>query len=160
MKIGIAGDTHGNIQAVRKILQKAEPVEYWLHTGDHGRDAIYLSEKSGLPILAVQGNCDRNDEGFNIDEFIFLEGKNIWVTHGHRYLHGTDTQELVWWAHRLEADIVVFGHTHVPMVKWYGDVLLINPGSASRPRGGSEAGFAVLTLKEGVKPEVEFINLD
>jgi predicted phosphodiesterase len=45
------------------------------------------------------------------------------------------------------------------MAKWYGDVLLINPGSPARPRGGSKPSFAVLTLHAGEKPQVEHIEL-
>ena len=52
----------------------------------------------------------------------------------------------------------VFGHTHVPLCEYYGDALLINPGSPSRPRGGSKPCFAVLTLQKGATPEVEFFQ--
>ena len=45
------------------------------------------------------------------------------------------------------------------MNKWYGDVLLVNPGSPARPRGGSKPSFAVLTLSAGEKPKVEHIEL-
>ena len=51
------------------------------------------------------------------------------------------------------------GHTHVPLVKWYGDVLLVNPGSPSRPRSMDGPTFGVLTLNEGEKPSAEIIRL-
>ncbi len=159
MKIGITGDTHGSMQSLRRVIAAAPPVEQWLHTGDYGRDGLYLKEQTSLPVLAVSGNCDAGDTSVNVDEFLYLEGYNIWLTHGHRYLHGGNPQELVWWAHRLEANIVVFGHTHVPMVKWYGDVLLVNPGSPSRPRSAEGATFGVLDLKAGTKPSAAIIRL-
>ena len=159
MKIGITGDTHGSTQAMRRVINATPPVERWLHTGDYGRDALYLKAQTGLDVMAVAGNCDVGDESVNPDEFITLEGFNIWLLHGHRYVHGGSPQELVWWAHRLEADIVVFGHTHVPMVKWFGDVLLINPGSPAKPRSAEGPTFAVLTLKEGERPAAEIIKL-
>ena len=72
---------------------------------------------------------------------------------------GYQVSELAWWARKLEADIVVFGHTHVPLVKWFGDVLLVNPGSPVLPRSEMGATFAVLTVKEGERPEAELYKL-
>lgn len=159
MKIGITGDTHGNQQIIRKIIQETPPVEMWLHTGDYSQDAYLLESMSGLPVIKVAGNCDRGGSNANPDEIFPLEGFKIWLTHGHRYFHHQEVAELAWWANRLEADIVVFGHTHIPLAKWYGDKLLVNPGSPVQPRGGSQPSFAVLTLQEGIKPQVDFINL-
>lgn len=159
MKIGLTGDTHGSMQNLRRVIAAAPPVEQWLHTGDYARDSLYLKSQTGLEVTAVCGNCDAGETDFNVDEFLYLQGFNIWLAHGHRYLHGGSPQELVWWAHRLEVDIVVFGHTHVPLVKWYGDVLLVNPGSPSRPRSMDGPTFGVLTLNEGEKPSAEIIRL-
>lgn len=158
MKIGIIGDTHGSQQAIRKAVQLMPPVELLLHTGDYAPDANVLETLTGLPVIKVTGNCDR-DGLANPDEIFEREGFNIWLTHGHKYFHYGEVGELAWWANRLEANIVVYGHTHMPMAKWYGDVLLINPGSPARPRGGSKPSFAVLTLNEGEKPQVELIEL-
>lgn len=159
MKIGITGDTHGSHQALRQVLHAVPPVEYWFHTGDYSQDGRFLVTESHLPLLAVCGNTDPSVGKANVDEFITLAGQRIWLTHGYRYLHGNQVAELAWWARKLEADIVVFGHTHVPLVQWFGDVLLINPGSPILPRSEMGATFAVLTVKEGVRPEAELYKL-
>ncbi len=158
MRIGITGDTHGSKQTILKIVQYMLPLDLWLHTGDYSPDADLLEKLTEVPVIRVNGNCDR-DGLAKPDEMLEHEGFNIWLTHGHRYFHHNEVSELAWWARRLEANIVVYGHTHVPMAKWYGDVLLVNPGSPARPRGGSKPSFAVLTLQEGEKPQVEFIEL-
>lgn len=159
MKIGITGDTHRDIACIRKIVQLAPPVEQWLHTGDHVGDAILLAKQTGLLVTKVLGNCDYDSQEANIDEIFVLEGFKIWLTHGHRYMGHTHVEKLAWWAKQLEVDVVIYGHTHIPMFKYYGDKLLINPGSPSRPRGGSRPSFAVLTLKQGEKPVIEFVEL-
>lgn len=159
MKIGITGDTHGDIACIRQIVKLAPPVEQWLHTGDHAMDATVLAKLSGLPISKVLGNCDYDSNIANIDEIFVWEGFKIWLTHGHRYMGHTHIEELVWWAKQLDVDIVIYGHTHIPMKKYYGDKLLINPGSPARPRGNSKPSFAVLSLKQGEKPTVDFIEL-
>lgn len=160
MKLGITGDTHGSQTAIRKVLHKAPLVEQWFHTGDYATDGHLLQQLSGLPVTGVIGNCDGMSQEANVDEILVVEGFRIWLTHGHRYMGHTHIEELVWWAKKLEVDIVVYGHTHIPMNSYYGDVLLVNPGSPARPRGGSAPSFAVMTLKEGEKPFVEFIELE
>jgi len=159
MKIGITGDTHGHIQAMRQLLSVVEPVDYWLHTGDYSQDARFLAAETNLPVLAVAGNCDKPVGVANLDEFIILEGSRIWLTHGHRYMKGYKIEELVWWARKLEADIVVFGHTHVPLIKWFGDTLLINPGSPILPRGSEGPTYSVLTVQAGQKPKGQIFSL-
>lgn len=162
MRLGITGDTHGDARALRQILTLAPPVDKWLHTGDHAQDANLLQRLTGLPVLRVLGNCDGApgpEAAANVDEIFVEEGWRLWLTHGHRYMGHTRVAELAWWARQLEADIVVYGHTHVPMNEYYGETLLLNPGSPSRPRGGSSPSFAVLTLHAGVKPAVEFFEL-
>lgn len=159
MKIGITGDTHGSVQAVRKILQLTPPVELWLHTGDHAADANLLQNLTGIETVCVRGNCDLLDNGAKYDEFLVLENFKLWLTHGHKYIQWQEKADLGYWAKTLDQDIVVYGHTHVPVNAYYGDTLLVNPGSPARPRGGSKPCFAVLTLQRDAKPEVEFIDL-
>lgn len=159
MKIGIVGDTHGSRPAIRQILHATPPVEYWFHTGDYSQDGRFLVAESNLPLLAVSGNTDPSEGKAKLDEFITLEGKRIWLTHGHRYLTTYHEDELAWWGKKLEADIVIFGHTHIPLVKWFGNTLLINPGSPAQPRSEMGPTFAVLTLHEGKRPEAEIYKL-
>lgn len=159
MKIGIAGDTHGNKQAMRRLLSLAPPVELWLHTGDHFADTRFFAEETGVKVIGVRGNCDFPGDGGLVDEFIRLEGFSVWLTHGHKYLRYGGVADMGYWAKELGMDIAVYGHTHIPVTTCYGAALLINPGSPARPRAGSKPSFAVLTLREGRKPEVEFVNL-
>ncbi len=158
MRIGIVGDSHGDHAALRRVLHANPLVDRWLHTGDWSQDAWLLAEESGLPVLAVAGNTDSPDGRAKEEELLNISGYEIWLIHGHRYLaYGKNA--LIEEAREVGADIVVYGHTHVPEAAWYGKILAINPGSPSRPRGGSKAGFAVLTLHPEEKPEVEFIYL-
>jgi|SRR4030042_3136892 len=48
----------------------------------------------------------------------------------------------------LEADVIVMGHTHIPMIRQAGRVLLINPGSCGQPRDGNPlAAYALVDTK-------------
>ena len=159
MKIGITGDTHGSAQAIRKILQRTPPVELWLHTGDHAADANMLHNLTGIKTVCVRGNCDLLDNNARYDEFLVVENFKLWLTHGHKYIQWQEQADLGYWAKQLDQDIVIYGHTHIPLNAYYGGALLLNPGSPSRPRGGSKPCFAVLTLQRGERPAVEFIEL-
>jgi putative phosphoesterase len=159
MKIGVTGDTHGSVQAIRKVLQKTVPVEQWLHTGDYARDANILATSTSLPVVAVRGNCDSWEHPAKVDVYLEFEGFKIWLTHGNKYLREGGVQELAWWGHKLEMDVVVFGHTHVPLVEEIEGTLLFNPGSPSLPRGGFPPSFGILTLKPGKKPRGEICFL-
>ncbi|MDO4179132.1 MAG: metallophosphoesterase [Phascolarctobacterium sp.] len=160
MKIGLVSDTHGNVQMMRKIVKEAPPVELWLHAGDHWQDANILAGLFGLRVVAVQGNTDPRSEDVKLDEFLEIEGFKVWLTHGHRYIEGDAKSSIGFWAKQLEQDICVYGHTHIPMNEYYGENLLVNPGSPSRPLGGSKPSYAVLTLTRGEKPRVEFYTLE
>jgi predicted phosphodiesterase len=60
----------------------------------------------------------------------------------------------------FEEDILVCGHTHKPYYKMYGDKLLINAGSAGKPKTGSpKANYVVLDLKEDA-PKIEIHEVD
>ena len=82
------------------------------------------------------------------------------ITPWHLYMGETrQISELAWWGQSMEQDIVIFGHTHVPVFKQISGIWLLNPGSPARPREGSHAGFAVLTLNRGHMPAVEFMEV-
>lgn len=53
------------------------------------------------------------------------------------------------------ADVLLFGHTHLPYRKKVGRTLFVNAGSVGRPRDGDpRAGYVLLTM--GRLPRVEF----
>jgi putative phosphoesterase len=56
------------------------------------------------------------------------------LTHGHRYGVNSNTSGILDLAKRNKADIVMFGHTHVPMIDLSGSIWTINPGSLALPR--------------------------
>lgn len=68
-------------------------------------------------------------------EKIFRIGKhNVMITHGHRYYIGIGSEMLKREAVAEGADIVMYGHTHRPVIDISKDIIAINPGSLSYPR--------------------------
>jgi putative phosphoesterase len=145
MKIGVLSDTHGDRKAIEQAVKAVGAADLWLHAGDHCQDSRKIRELTGMPVVTVLGNCDGYASA-KPDEFIDLPGCRIWLTHGHRYNVRDGRDELLYWARTFTAQVVVYGHTHIPDVFWDQDLLVFNPGSASRPRGGFAAGCGLLTL--------------
>ena len=94
-------------------------------------------------------------------EFIFLEvyRKKILLTHGHEFYVDFELNTLLNFARQQECSLAVFGHTHVPLTKEANGIFLVNPGSASRPRMGSNKSYGILTMSKNAKPSMEFKNL-
>ena len=159
-RVGVMGDTHGDVRAIKQAVSAVGCADMWLHTGDFSRDGKTLSVLTGKPVTVVCGNCDGN-AGAKPDEFIELCGFRIWLTHGHRHNVKYGLGELENWARRYEADIVVFGHTHQAYSATVNGILFFNPGSASEPRRDSHRSCGVFSVslgKTAVNPQLICIH--
>lgn len=64
-------------------------------------------------------------------------------------------------ARSAEADVLVFGHTHLPYTKEVAGVLLVNDGSVGKPKDGdARAGYIILEVGEEVKVEFRRVPYD
>ncbi|MBI2300566.1 MAG: metallophosphoesterase family protein [Armatimonadetes bacterium] len=149
MRIGLLSDTHGRALPP-ELLQAFESVALILHAGDIG-DLSLLGELGKLAeVRAVGGNIDATSvllKAVPTDLSLQVEGVWIGVAHGH-VGRGRTTAEraMSWFPH---ADVVIFGHSHRPLIEQRGKALLINPGSPTDPRGAPQRTCAVLTVEAG-----------
>ena len=72
---------------------------------------------------------------------LLLNGKNVWITHGHKFNKQTPLPF-------AKGDILLHGHTHVPVKEDCGDFVYLNPGSLSIPKNGSDRSY--MTYSDGV----------
>ncbi|SJZ68419.1 YfcE family phosphodiesterase [Selenihalanaerobacter shriftii] len=153
MKILCVSDTHGQVSELERIIPIEDNIDFLLHAGDHITDVESI-EKDNFNIVKVKGNRDRGCEG-NLDELIYIEDKKILLTHGHRYRAKYGLSNLAYKAVELEADIVVFGHTHKSLQVQEDDILYLNPGSLTYPRDG-QASYGIIEINEGeIKSEIK-----
>jgi len=145
MRIAVVGDTHARIDPAKRELLKVKP-DYMLFTGDFYADAIRLSHHVGVPFQAVAGNCDVSNAG-PPELLIELAGKRFYMVHGHQYGVKLGLQSLFYRGQEQEADVVLFGHTHLPCCELVEKIWLINPGSPSRPRGGTGGSFGLIDIE-------------
>lgn len=153
MIVGLVSDTHGLIRP--EIFTALAGVDLILHAGDVGGQDV-LHELSALaPVMAVYGNTDSpGDPNLKARLSIDVEGLSVHVSHGHELGAPTPDKLLA----RYTADIIVYGHTHKPLVERAGPRLVVNPGAAGPRRFNLKPSVARLTVEKG-RAEVELIWL-
>jgi putative phosphoesterase len=165
MKYLIISDLHIPERAKnisKEVLEEAKRVDGIICSGDFTEKCIFDKLKqANKNLIAVKGNCDR----FNLTEYaeILELGKKIGVIHSHQFGRG-NIDFLEEFAKSRRLDILVFGHTHIPLIEKRGGLLLINPGSASGISSGreecSKKTYAVLELNEGAEPKAMIELID
>lgn len=148
MKIIIVSDTHGRIENYEKLLKKEEQPDMLFHCGDIGRDEDYIPFITPCPLYMVAGNNDYSSD-LSSEQYVYVENYKIMITHGHMYGVNYSTERLAAVAKTNGAQIVCYGHTHVPLLQEMDGVTIINPGSLSLPRQmGRIPTYAVLEIEE------------
>jgi putative phosphoesterase len=153
VRIGIVADTHGVLRP--EVLAAFADVDHILHGGDVGSPAVLDGLSRTAPVTAVRGNVDT---ALRLPEVVRLElaGADVVVVHGHQV--GSPTPERIAAAYP-DADLVVFGHSHRPVIRFVGSVLAVNPGSAGRRRFRNPVTVAIAEL--GVAgPSARIVSLD
>ena len=171
MKLMFASDIHGSLPAAERVLALfAESGARWLVIlGDvlnHGpRNALpegyapaQVAERLNSVaerIIAVRGNCDSEVDQMLLHfpitapwQQVLTEHQRLFLTHGHLY-GPTNLPPLV------EGDVLVYGHTHLPVAEKRDRIFLFNPGSVSIPKGGFAASYGLL---DGHKLQVLALN--
>lgn len=149
MRALILSDSHGNIESMKKAVQRTQPDQI-IHLGDYWRDAEALQKEFPLlPICRVPGNCDAFDfgaAGAPDERTITLDGHRIFLCHGHRYHVKSSLLSFTYAAMEQNAELALFGHTHIPHLEQYEGITLLNPGSMQGPISHS---FAVVETDNG-----------
>ncbi|MEO6446492.1 MAG: YfcE family phosphodiesterase [Gemmatimonadaceae bacterium] len=143
--IGLIADTHGLLRA--DVHLALAGVDFILHAGDVCGDEVLMELDLIAPTYAVAGNCDDPSDP-RLTPFIerTADGVRIHVSHGHEVGAPTPSRLLA----AYDADVIVYGHTHRPLVARAGDRLVINPGAAGARRFDIMPSVARLTIIDGV----------
>lgn len=150
MKVLIVSDTHRKNASFYDVLEIEQP-DMVIHCGDAEGAEFEFREVADCPVEVVLGNNDF---------FSALPGEltldigpyKVWVVHGHNFFVSMGRENLKEEAAVRGADIVLFGHTHRPVIDTEGEVIAVNPGSLSYPRQeGRKPSYAVMILDENDK---------
>ena len=158
MRIGVVSDTHlpryGSAlpRALVDGLRSAH-VQRILHLGDHTSVEVAAHFERIAPLEAVAGNNDGPElvARFGRRKVVEVDGIRLGMTHGHIGLpsHTTPRRASATFAPD-EVDVVLFGHSHIPLVERLPDGRwLVNPGSPTDKRRQSRYTWALLDIVGG-----------
>ena len=152
-KIIVVSDNHGDDEILDIIKNNENDADCYIHLGDSETNNIHLLDD----FIAVSGN---NDWMIDLPNAIILEIENLrfLLTHGQRFGYFDKEERMYHVLEENDCDVLLSGHTHIPNYTEYKDKIMINPGSTSWPRGGSNASYAVLFINNN-KIECKFINI-
>lgn len=156
MKIGLISDTHGNKEQMIRALDTLKETDCILHAGDFYRDALWLQSHYPGEVIPVTGNGDPEEAGPH-ERVLKIDGLSILLCHGHRHYLYRGLTHLYYHGLEKKADLVIFGHTHVPTFFDEG-LVIVNPGSTSRMR--SDFGNTCAQLHTSPTPEFIVTNID
>jgi phosphoesterase, MJ0936 family len=147
MKIIVFSDSHGNINNMKKVIDKTLPTtDLYIHCGDGLFEFNMLSEKyPECGFIGVKGNGDMFASAELYDMIIDIDGYRTLITHGHRY-YG----DLLDIAKSRDVQIVLYGHSHAREYAYRDGIYLFNPGSISLPRDGKLPSYGVIETRKGI----------
>lgn len=135
MKAIVFSDSHGRLDNIKEVLRLHSDHEAVFHLGDSQGDEERLKRLTPYPVYMVRGNCDYYSSPCKDSLLIEWGGKRIAMCHGHRQIgYGGGLDGLYVFGRSQEADIVMFGHTHRPLLEEAEGMIFLNPGSISNPR--------------------------
>ena len=160
MKIMVASDIHGSYYYCKKLVEcyKQSGAQKLLLLGDilyHGprndlpreyepKKVIDLLNSMKNEIHCFRGNCDTEVDGMVLDfpiladYAILFDGRNtVYATHGHIY--NKDNLPPL-----SDGDVLLHGHTHIPVCEAVGHITVMNPGSVSIPKEESWHGYMII----------------
>lgn len=132
-KIMIVSDTHRRHGNLMEALDREGAIDQLIHLGDFEGEEDLICDMAGCEVLLVPGNNDFFS-AYNKELEIKLGRYRVLLTHGHYYYVSLDLKTIRDEAVARGMDIVMFGHTHRPVISVEKDITLINPGSISYPR--------------------------
>ncbi len=157
MELGIISDTHGRPHP--RLFHELTGVDHILHAGDLGPLELLAELQAVAPVTVVPGNTD----GFDVrDRFepvarARLADLMVVVTHGHQF--GTPGPPALANAFP-QADLVVFGHTHRPLLEQKEGCWFINPGSCGPRRFDLPVSMVRATLADDGTLTPRLVHLD
>ncbi|MDD7740314.1 MAG: metallophosphoesterase [Fusicatenibacter sp.] len=146
MRILVVSDTHGHTTNLEKVIHKVGEIDALVHCGDIEGSEDYIESLVDCPCYMVAGNNDwfselRREMEVDFDDY------RVWITHGHNYGASMGTEHLREEAEARGINVVMYGHTHRPLIEQEGNLSIVNPGSLSYPRQmGRKPSFLIMEI--------------
>lgn len=155
MRYLVVSDSHGDREILVHLAETYQgKVDKFFHCGD---SELPDTDELWKIYSVVKGNCDyRADFPASVTEQTALD--TIYMTHGHLLNVGFTLDKLFLQGQKAQANILLFGHTHQAGCEMHQNVLYLNPGSISFPRGSVAIKTYVLIDSTDEKLEISYLN--
>jgi len=159
MKVLIVSDTHRNEDNLIEVLEREKECDLLIHCGDVEGAEDEIEHYAGCETVFVAGNNDFFSR-LPREMELTIEGMHVLVTHGHNYYVNTNPGYIRKEAKSRNIDIVMYGHTHRPVIDESENLIVINPGSLTYPRQeGRRPSYVVLELENRDIKRLEILYL-
>lgn len=158
MRLGIISDTHGLLRP--EVFETFSGVDHILHAGDVGPLELLTELEAIAPVTAVYGNTDGMEARARLRRVasLQLDGFNIVVTHGDQFGRGVKPEQLQ--QAFPEADLIIYGHSHIPLLETVDLVVTVmNPGAAGPRRFDLPASVGIVELEAGIPPRARLVPI-
>ncbi|MBV9828605.1 MAG: metallophosphoesterase family protein [Alphaproteobacteria bacterium] len=188
MRVGVVSDIHCNADGLRRALELMGDLDELICLGDSiyeyrfSNDVVdILRRREAITIVGNHEECffgplgERARARPGMDPVladwlvtrphrrdIEIGGKRLLLIHSTpweprgEYIHPT-SRDLARFA-EADADFVLYGHTHQQVVRRFGQVLVINPGSTGDPRDSRNGGQLSCAVLDTGSEEVQVID--
>ncbi|WP_226038216.1 metallophosphoesterase family protein [Aquibacillus saliphilus] len=154
MRIVVIADTHMPKRAKhlpKRLIEGLINVDLILHAGDWQTREVLEELTVYAPVQGVAGNVDGDDlhSLFGKRKVLDFGNISIGLTHGDGKSKTTEKRALDDFAFD-DVDIVIFGHSHIPVLKKHEDIILFNPGSPTDKRRSPSYSYGIIDIGETV----------
>ncbi|MDW0109879.1 metallophosphoesterase family protein [Sporosarcina aquimarina] len=158
VKVIITGDTHipgRGKKLPERLLAACSKADLIIHTGDWRSPDVYETLSAYTEVVGVYGNVDGEEIRTIVpaQQVIEVGGLRIGLVHGHGEKKTTEQRAVEAFADE-SVDAIVFGHSHIPVIKYFKGTLLMNPGSPTDKRKLPFYSFITLEVGDELLPEL------
>lgn len=162
MLLGIISDTHMPSMARQLpdgLLRDMEKVDYILHAGDWNSMNVYERLSQLAPVDGVAGNTDGMEivERFGYQKVLEFQSRKFGIVHGHGMRGSTENNALGAFKGE-EVDCIIFGHSHIPLIRNVNGILLLNPGSPTDKRRQPQYSYSIVEIGEQLEAKHVFFD--
>lgn len=150
MTIVVTSDCHGHKEVLKEISRIHPDADFYLDAGDSE-----CMESELDPFITVRGNCDR-----------YIKQKSRIINAGilHIYLfHGNQIplslESLSKLATANNCQLLIHGHTHIPISISHNGVQIVCPGSVSYPRSEKGRTYCVIRTDDHRITDIDFYKV-
>ncbi|MGW3349703.1 metallophosphoesterase family protein [Nonomuraea rubra] len=157
VKVVAISDTHAPRRwhaCPPRVAEHLRGADVILHAGDVCVPSVLAELAAYAPVHVVKGNNDGPDVVAPETLELTLDGLRIGMIHDSGPAKGRLARMRRRFPH---ADLVVFGHSHIPLDESDGGLRIFNPGSPTDRRRQPHGTLGLLTIEDGALTRAEIV---